>query len=95
MSTKAGGSDHLFLFTYANSFFLDLVFLVIFMIHFFIYSKRRQQKQVAATTCFLFTYANRLLLEMVFVFNIQYLFIYLLKAMSTKAGGSDDLYLLM
>ena len=26
MSTKAGGSDHLFLFIYENSFFLDIVF---------------------------------------------------------------------
>ena len=55
MSTKAGGSDHLFLFIYENSFFLDIVF-----------------------RC-----------------NIKYLFIYLLKAMSTEAVGSDDLYLLM
>ena len=30
-----------------------------------------------------------------FGFNIQYLFIYLFKAMSTKAGGTDHLYLLM
>ena len=30
-----------------------------------------------------------------FCFNIQYLFIYLFKAMSTEAGGTDDLYLLM
>ena len=30
-----------------------------------------------------------------FRFNIQYLFIYLFKAMSTKVGGTDDLYLLM
>ena len=30
-----------------------------------------------------------------FRFNIQYLFIYLFKGMSTKAGGSDDLYLLI
>ena len=48
MSTKAGGSDHLFLFTYGN----------------------------------------HLLLDHGFRFNIHYLFIYLFKAMSTKAGGS-------
>ena len=46
MSTKAGGNDHLFLFTYANTFILDLVFVVIFSIYLFIYSKRCQQKQV-------------------------------------------------
>ena len=52
MLTKAGGTDHLFLFTYANIFFLDLIFVVIFSIYLFIYSKRCQQKQVEATTCF-------------------------------------------
>ena len=96
MSTKAGGrDDHLFLFTFVNSFFLDMVFILIFMIYLFIYSKRCQQKQVDDDHLFLFTYANKLFLEMVFIFNIQYLFLYLFKAMSTKAGGSDDLYLLM
>ena len=30
-----------------------------------------------------------------FRLNIHYLFIYLFKAMSTKTGGTDDLYLLM
>ena len=29
--------DHLFLFTYVNSYFLDIVFVVIFMIYLFIY----------------------------------------------------------
>ena len=52
MSTKAGGSDHLFLFTYANSFFLDLVFVLIFSVYLFIYLKRCQQKQLEVTTCF-------------------------------------------
>ena len=40
MQTKPGRADHLFLFTYANSFLLDLVFVVIFIIYLFIYSKR-------------------------------------------------------
>ena len=53
MSTKAGGSDHLFLFTYVNPFLI---------------------------TCG-------------FCFNINYLFVYLFKAMSTEAGGSDHLFL--
>ena len=52
MSTKAGGSDHPFLFTYANSFILDLGFVVIVSIYLFIYSKWCQQKQVEPTTCF-------------------------------------------
>ena len=46
MSTKAGGSDHLFLSTYGNHFLLLLVFVLIFIIYLFIYSKRYQQKQV-------------------------------------------------
>ena len=52
MSTKAGGTDHLFLFTYVNSFFLEMVLVLIFMIYLFIYSKRCQQNQVEVTTCF-------------------------------------------
>ena len=52
MSTKAGGTDHLFLFTYVNSFFLEMVLVLIFMIYLFIYTKRCQQKKVEATTCF-------------------------------------------
>ena len=53
MSTKAGGSDHLFLFTYGN----------------------------------------HLLIQCTFRFNIDYVFIYLLKVMSTKAGGTDHPFL--
>ena len=52
ISTKASGTNHLFLFTYANSFLLDTVFVLIFIIYLFIYSKRCQQKQMEATTCF-------------------------------------------
>ena len=52
MSTKAGGSDHLLLFTYANDLLLHTVFILIFSIYLFIYSKQCQQKQVEATTCF-------------------------------------------
>ena len=50
MSTKAGGTDHLFLFTYANDLLWDRVFVLIFSIYLFIYSKWCQQKQVEATT---------------------------------------------
>ena len=92
MSTKAGGTDNLFLFTHANDLLSDMVFVLIFSIYLFIYLfiksnvnksswKRRR----------LFTYENDVLSDMVFVliFMIMiYLFIYLLKAMSTKAGGA-------
>ena len=51
MSTKARGSDHLFLFTYAKSLLIHkVIFILIFSIYFFIYSKRCQQKQVELTT---------------------------------------------
>ena len=90
MSTKAGGSDHLFLFTYGNHFLWDMVFVWIFSIYLFIYSKWCQQKQLELMT-FIYLWKS-LLVTNGFRFNIQYLFIYLFKAMSTKAGGTDDLY---
>ena len=52
MSTKAGGTDHLFLFTYANDLLWDKVFILISMIYLFIYSKGCEQNQVEATICF-------------------------------------------
>ena len=48
MSTKAGVSDDLYLLMQIDLW--DMVFLLIFSIYFFIYSKRRQQKQVEVTT---------------------------------------------
>ena len=93
MSTKAGGTDHLFLFTYVNYLLLHMVLVLIFIIYLFIYSKRCQQKQVELTT-FIYLWKSLLLTDG-FLFNIHYLFIYLFKAMSTKACGTDDLYLLM
>ena len=53
MSTKAGGTDHLFLLTHANHFLWDMVFVLIFSIYLFIYSKRCQQKQVEPTYFYL------------------------------------------
>ena len=44
--------DHLFLFTYATRLFLEMVFIFIFSIYLFIYSKQCQQKQVEPITCF-------------------------------------------
>ena len=52
MSTKAGGTDHLFLFTYENEWLSDMVFVLIFSIYLLIYSKQCQQKQVEPITCF-------------------------------------------
>ena len=51
-STKAGGTDHLFLFTYGNWLLIACAFFLIFNIYLFIYSKRCQQKQVEGTTFF-------------------------------------------
>ena len=91
MSTKAGGSDHLFLFTYGNHLLLIRVFVLISIIYLFIYSKRCQQKQVELTT---FIYLRQsLVVRHGFRLNIQYLFIYLFKTISTKAGGRDHLFL--
>ena len=88
--------DHLFLFTYVNSFFLDIVFVVIFMIYLFIYSKPCQQKQMDDDHLFLFTYATRLFLEMVFVliFSI-YLFIYSKRCQQKQVEPITCFYLLM
>ena len=93
MSTKAGGRDHLFFFTYGNHLLWDMVFIWIFIIYLFIYSKWCQQKQVEMTT-FIYLWKS-LVVRHGFRLNIQYLFIYLFKAMSTKAGGTDHRYLLM
>ena len=69
---------------------LHVVFVLIFMIYLFIYSKRCQQKQVELTT-FIYLWKS-LLVTHGFRLNIHYLFIYLFKAMSAKAGGTDDFY---
>ena len=73
-------------------FLLDMVFVVIFSVYLFIYSKRCPQKQVEPPPVFIYL-CKWLVLRHGFRFNIQYLFVYLFKAMSTKAGGSDHLFL--
>ena len=70
-----------------------MVFVLIFIIYLFIYSKRCQEKHVELTT-FIYLWKS-LFVTHGFRFNIHDLFTYLLKLMSTKAGGTDDLYLLM
>ena len=96
MLTKAGGTDHLFLFTYANSFFLDLVFIWIFSIILFIYLKRCQQKQVEPTTCFYLLMQIACWLHVVFVLIfIIYLFIYSKRCQQKQVEATTCFYLLM
>ena len=45
-SIETGGTDHLFLFTYANYLLWHMVFILIFTIYFFIYWNSCQQKQL-------------------------------------------------
>ena len=78
--SEKGGSDHLFLFTYANCLFLHMVFILIFIIYLFIYSKRCQQKQCKSPPVFIYL-CKSLVVAHGFHFNIQYLFIYLFKLM--------------
>ena len=92
MSTKAGGTDNLFLFTYVNHLLWDMVFILIFSIYLFIYSAM-STKTFGMDHLFLFTYGNFLLIYCGFRFNIQYLFIYLFKAMWTKTSRSNHLFL--
>ena len=96
-STKAGGRDHLFLFTYVNSlvvitcsFRCNIQWSICLFIQIDVNKSRWKRWPVFIYLCKLVSSW-----DMVFVFNIQYLFVYLFQAMSTKAGGSDDLYLLM
>ena len=69
------------------------LYVLIISIYLFIYSKWCKQQQLQVDHLFLFTYGNCLLITCAFRFNIQYLFVYLFKAMSTKAGGTDHLFL--
>ena len=75
---------------------LHVLFVLIFIIYLFIYSKRCRQKQVEPTTCFIYLCKSLLVIHG-FRCNIKYLFIYLFiylfKAMSTKADGMDHLFL--
>ena len=71
MSTKAGGSDHLFLFTYGNHLLWDMVFVLIFIIYLFIYSKPCQQKQVEVTTSFYLLMQITCCLNGIFILNVH------------------------
>ena len=69
-----------------------MAFFLMFSVYLFIYLKQSKQKQVEATT---FIYlCKSLVVRHGFRFNIQYLFIYLFKAMSKKTAGSNDLFII-
>ena len=78
--SEKDGSDHLYLFTYANCLFLHMVFVLIFIIYLFIYSKRCQQKQRKSPPVFIYL-CKSLVVAHDFRFNIHYLFVYLFKLM--------------
>ena len=96
MSRKAGGTDHLFLFTYANDLLCERIFLLIFSIYLFISSKWCPMSTKAGGTdhVFLFTYANHLLCDRVFVliFSID-LFIYSKWCQQNKIGARLCFYI--
>ena len=71
---------------------LHVVFVLIFMIYLFTYSKRCQQQQRKSPPVFIYL-CKLLLVTHCFRFNIQYLFVYLFKVMSTKAAGTHHLFL--
>ena len=93
MSTKAGGSDNIFLSTYVKlllftcGFPLNIQYLFVYLL------KAMSTKAGGSDNIFLSTYVKLLLFTCGFPLNIQYLFVYLLKAMSTKAGGTVHLFL--
>ena len=96
MSTKAGGTDHLFLFTYANHLLWDMVFVLIFSIYLFIYSKRCQQKQVELTTCLYLLMEIYCWFIVVFILIfIIYLFIYSKRCEQKHLEVTTCFYLLM
>ena len=91
MSTKAGGSDDLFLFTYANHLLLRHGFRLNIQ-YLFIYLFKAMSTKAGGTDHLYLLTPITCCENMLFSLNIQYLFIYLFKTMSTKAGGSDHLF---
>ena len=77
MSTKAGGTEDLFLFTYGNCLLITCAFRFN-MNYLFVYLfKAMSTKAGGSDHMFLFTYANIFFWDMVFVLIfIIYLFIY-------------------
>ena len=71
---------------------LHVLFILIFTIYLFTSSKRCQNQQCKWPPLFIYL-CKSLIITDGFRFNIHYLFVYLFKAMSTKAGGSNHLFL--
>ena len=49
-SIETGGTDHLFLFTYVNNLLWHILFVLIFSIYLFTYSKQRQDIHMETNT---------------------------------------------
>ena len=92
MSTKAAQVTTCFYLLMEITCWFHVVFVLIFIIYLFISSKRCQQKQPKSPPVFIYL-CKWLLVRHGFRFNIHYLFVYLFKAMSTKASGTDHLFL--
>ena len=92
MSTKAAQVTTCFYLLMEIGYWLHVVFFLILSI-FCLLVHSEVNKSSASHHLFLFTYANRLFITCAFLFNIEYLFVYLFKAMSTTADGSDHLFL--
>ena len=90
--TKAAQVTTYFYLLMQISYWLHVVFILIFIIYLFIYSTWCQQQQVEVTTCFY------LLMQITCWFNVLFVLIfiisvYLFKMMSIKTVGSDHLFL--
>ena len=94
MSTRAGGTDHLFLFTYVNSFFLDMGFRFNIKWLFVYLFKAMSTKTGGSDHLFLFTYVTSFFLDLVFVviFSI-YLFIYSKRCQQNQVEVTTFIYL--
>ena len=92
MSTTAAQLTTCFYLLMQIACWLHVVFVLIFSI-FCLFIQSHVNNSSASHHLFLSTYANCFLITCAFCFNIEYLFVYLFKAMSTKAGGTDHLFL--
>ena len=92
MWTKVSAADHLFLLTYGNDLLWDMVFVLIFSIIclFIQININRYCWKRSPVVIYL---SKWLVVTNCFHFNNHYVFVYLLKFMSAKAGGTDHLLL--
>ena len=70
-----------------------MVFVLIFIIYYLFIQSDVNKSRWKRPPVFIYLWKS-LVVRYGFRLNIQYLFIYLFKAISTKAGGTDHLYLL-